>query len=47
MSATHLTEVGERCILDAIPSQHILIDADLSTGMIYDETSQLRYRELE
>ncbi|MGI9425002.1 MAG: FHIPEP family type III secretion protein, partial [Hyphomicrobiaceae bacterium] len=45
--ATRIAEVGARFTLDAIPGKQMAIDADLSAGMINEETAQRRRRELE
>ncbi len=45
--ATRIAEVGARFTLDAIPGKQMSIDADLSAGMIDENTAQLRRRELE
>ena len=42
-----IAEVSARFTLDAMPGKQMAIDADLSTGLIDEETARTRRRELE
>ena len=42
-----IAEVSARFTLDAMPGKQMAIDADLSTGLIDEETARLRRKELE
>jgi flagellar biosynthesis protein FlhA len=45
--ATRIAEVGARFTLDAMPGKQMAIDADLSAGLIDEETAKTRRKELE
>ena len=42
-----IAEVSARFTLDAMPGKQMAIDADLSTGLIDEETARMRRKELE
>ena len=45
--STRIAEVSARFSLDAMPGKQMAIDADLSSGLINEDTARLRRRELE
>jgi len=45
--AGRIAEVGARFTLDAMPGKQMAIDADLSAGLIDEDTAKLRRKELE
>lgn len=42
-----IAEVAARFTLDAMPGKQMAIDADLSAGLIDEETAKIRRKELE
>ncbi|WP_122464859.1 MULTISPECIES: flagellar biosynthesis protein FlhA [Brevundimonas] len=45
--STRIAEVSARFTLDSMPGKQMAIDADLSSGLIDEETAKLRRKELE
>lgn len=45
--STRIAEVAARFTLDAMPGKQMAVDADLSSGLIDEDTAKLRRKELE